>query len=80
MSVHENCLIYVGITRALALLTNRMEIISLMLKFTENLMKLKLSPLEQKILMSIQPGIICTNLVNFYRPGQLVASYEAKFP
>ena len=31
---------------------------------------MKLSPLEQKILMNIQLGAICTGMIDFYRPGQ----------
>ena len=33
--------------------------------------RLQLSPLEQKILMNIQLGVICADMVDFRRPGHI---------
>ena len=54
---------------------NKVKIAPHMQHFVENLLKLtarmKLSPLEQKILMNIQLGVICTDMVDFCRRGHI---------
>ena len=47
------------------------EITSHAQKFMENFQKLKLSALELKILINIQLGVICTDMIECSRPGHI---------
>ena len=75
MSAHKNCHFFqlcVAIAYGLALLTDEnYPTCAEMHGESCKAYRMKLSPLDQKILMDIQLGVICVNMVDFHRPGHI---------